>query len=236
MKPRKPFSLAVAAATLLATSFSPSASAELTDREASIVPIAAFTANSNQEQLKKLAKGLDKGLTVNEIKAVLEQMYAYTGFPRSLTALGVYVKFLNERKAAGLKDTVGREPTPLPESADLHQIGTKTQTELVGRPVAGPVYTFSPNIDTYLKDHLFGAIFANDVLNRRERELATVSALAALPAPAQLRSHLNVCMNVGLTPEELSRFAEELKKNVGECEGKLAQDTLKTVLETRRTK
>lgn len=237
MKPRKPFSLAVAAATLLATSFSPSASAELTDREASIVPIAAFTDNDNQEQLKKaLAKGLDKGLTVNEIKAVLEQMYAYTGFPRSLTALGVYVKLLNERKAAGLKDTVGREPTPLPESADLHQIGTKPQTELVGRPVAGPVYTFSPNIDTYLKDHLFGAIFANDVLNRRERELATVSALAALPAPAQLRSHLNVCMNVGLTPEELSRFAEELKKNVGECEGKLAQDTLKTVLETRRTK
>lgn len=110
MKPRKPFSLAVAAATLLATSFSPSASAELTDREASIVPIAAFTANGNQEQLKKaLAKALDNGLTVNEIKAVLEQMYAYTGFPRSLTALGVYVKLLNERKAAGLKDTVGRE-------------------------------------------------------------------------------------------------------------------------------
>lgn len=106
----------------------------------------------------------------------------------------------------------------------------------MGRPVAGPVYTFSPNIDTYLKDHLFGAIFANDVLNRRERELATVSALAALPAPAQLRSHLNVCMNVGLTPAELSRFAEELKKNVGEREGKLARDTLKTVLETRRTK
>lgn len=207
MKPRKPLSLAVAAATLLAASFSPSASAELTSREASIVPIAAFTANGNQEQLKKaLAKGL------NEIKAVLEQMYAYTGFPRSLTALGVYVKLLDERKAAGLKDTLGREPTPLPEGADLHQIGTKTQTELVGRPVAGPVYTFSPNIDTYLKDHLFGAIFANDVLNRRERELATVSSLAALPAPAQLRSHLNVCMNVGLSPEELSQFADELKK------------------------
>lgn len=61
MKPRKPLSLAVAAATLLTASFSPSASAELTDREASIVPIAAFTANGNQEQLKKaLAKGLDK--------------------------------------------------------------------------------------------------------------------------------------------------------------------------------
>ena len=163
-------------------------------------------------------------------------MYAYTGFPRSLTALGVYVKLLDELKAAGLKDTVGREPTPLPQGTDLFQIGTKTQTELVGYPVAGPVYTFSPNIDTYLKDHLFGAIFANDVLTRRAREHATESALAALPAPAQLRSHLNVCMNVGLSPEELSQFVDELKKNVGEREGKLARDTLKTVLETRRTK
>ena len=237
MKPRKPFTLTVAAATLLAAGFSPSASAELTTREASIVPIAAFTANGNQEQLKKaLAKGLDNGLTVNEIKAVLEQMYAYTGFPRSLTALGVYVKLLDERKASGLKDNIGRESTPLPQGTDLYQIGTKTQTELVGHPVAGPVYTFSPNIDTYLKDHLFGAIFANDVLNWRERELATVSALAALPAPAQLRSHLKVCMNVGLSPQELSQFADELKKSVGKREGKLAQDTLKVVLEAHRAK
>ena len=83
----------------------------------------------------------------------------------------------------------------MPQGIDLHQIGTKTQTELVGRPVAGPVYTITPTIATYLKDHLFGAIFANDVLNRRERELATVSSLAALPAPTQMRSQLNVCMN-----------------------------------------
>lgn len=146
MKPRKPLTLTLAVTAILAAAgFSPSASAELTSREASIVPIAAFTANGNQEQLKKaLAKGLDNGLTVNEIKAVLEQMYAYTGFPRSLTVLGVYVKLLDELKAAGLKDTVGREPTPLPQGTDLLQIGTKTQTELVGYPVAGPVYTFSP--------------------------------------------------------------------------------------------
>lgn len=135
MKPRKPFTLTVAAATLLAAGFSPSASAELTTREASIVPIAAFTANGNQEQLKKaLAKGLDNGLTVNEIKAVLEQMYAYTGFPRSLTALGVYVKLLDERKASCLKDNIGRESTPLPQGTDLHQIGTKHKPNWWGIP------------------------------------------------------------------------------------------------------
>lgn len=78
MKPRKPLTLTLAVTSILAAAgFSPSASAELTSREASIVPIAAFTVNGNQEQLKKaLAKGLDNGLTVNEIKAVLEQMYA----------------------------------------------------------------------------------------------------------------------------------------------------------------
>ena len=197
MKPRKPFSLAVAAATLLATSFSPSASAELTDREASIVPIAAFTANGNQEQLKKaLAKGLDKGLTVNEIKAVLEQMYAYTGFPRSLTALGVYVKLLNERKAAGLKDTVGREPTPLPESADLHQIGPQPAR-------AGT-------------RHRFGS-------GRPARSGTTSLAFKCLhECRPYSRRTFPICRRT--------------QKNVGECEGKLAQDTLKTVLETRRTK
>lgn len=139
MKPRKPFSLAVAAATLLATSFSPSASAELTDREASIVPIAAFTANGNQEQLKKaLAKGLDKGLTVNEIKAVLEQMYAYTGFPRSLTALGVYVKLLNERKAAGLKIRSAVSPHLCPRAPICTKSARKRKPNWWGAPLPVP--------------------------------------------------------------------------------------------------
>ena len=234
MKPRKPFSLAVAAATLLATSFSPSASAELTDREASIVPIAAFTANGNQEQLKKaLAKGLDNGLTVNEIKAVLEQMYAYTGFPRSLTGLGVFVNLLKEHKAKGVEDVTGREAKPLPPNTSIRELGTKTQTTLIGKPAASPVYDFSPNIDTYLKEHLFGDIFANDILTWRERELATVAALAALPAPVQLRSHLNVCLNVGLQPDELKAFAEVVGKEVGETQGKLARESVAAVLKAR---
>ena len=53
MKPRKPLSLAVAAATLLATSFSPSASAELTDREASIVPIGALPPTAIRNNSKR---------------------------------------------------------------------------------------------------------------------------------------------------------------------------------------
>jgi alkylhydroperoxidase/carboxymuconolactone decarboxylase family protein YurZ len=47
----------------------------LNAKEQSIVTISAFTAKGDLEQLRKaLNKGLDAGLTVNEIKEVLVQM------------------------------------------------------------------------------------------------------------------------------------------------------------------
>lgn len=56
----------------------------------------------------------------------------------------------------------------------------KVQTELIGQPVSGGVMAFAPSIDCYLKEHLFGAIFANNILNHQQRELVTVSALATI--------------------------------------------------------
>ena len=56
----------------------------LSAKQQSIVTIAAFTANGDLQKLKTaLNEGLDAGLTVNEIKEVLVQMYAYCGFPRA---------------------------------------------------------------------------------------------------------------------------------------------------------
>jgi len=54
----------------------------LSQRQQSIIPIAAFTADGNINRLKPaLSKGLDGGLTVNETKEILVHLYAYTGFP-----------------------------------------------------------------------------------------------------------------------------------------------------------
>ncbi len=207
----------------------------LNAKQQSIIPIAAFTANGNGEKLKaSLAEGLQNGMTVNEIRDVLVQMYAYTGFPRSLTALGTFVSLLDERKAQGIRDEVGREATPLPADDNVRERGTATQTTLIGRPASGPVYDFAPMIDTYLKEHLFGDIFGSDVLNHQERELATVSALASLPAEAQLRSHLNVCLNVGLTEAQLRTFVAVLSEKVGQAEAQLAGQALEGVLQARQ--
>ena len=59
----------------------------LTPKQESIIPIAALTAKGDAARLKTvLADALNrKSMTANEMKDVLLQMYAYTGFPRSLT-------------------------------------------------------------------------------------------------------------------------------------------------------
>ena len=50
---------------------------------------------------------------------------------------------------------------------------------------------------------LFGDVWARPNLSRRDRSLATVSALIALNRPEQLRSHLALARQNGLTEDEL---------------------------------
>ena len=198
-------------------------------REYDIASIAAYVANGNQDLLKTaMTKGLEDGLTVNEIKDVLAQMYAYCGFPRALTALGTLTTLLDERKAQGISDVVGREATPLPEGTNIHELGTKVQTDLCGGPVN---MAASPDLDRYLKDHLFGDIFASDLLSHKDREIATIAALASLPAPIQLNSHYRISMNAGWTQEQLQDFVSYMQKSVGEAEGKVAADVLAQFLQ-----
>ena len=46
--------------------------------------------------------GLEAELTVSQIKEALSQLYAYTGFPRSLNALGVLQNVVESRKTKEL--------------------------------------------------------------------------------------------------------------------------------------
>ena len=62
---------------------------KLTTKEQALVAIAANEARGDMSGLKSaLSDGFNGGLTVSEAKEALSQLYAYTGFPRSLNALG----------------------------------------------------------------------------------------------------------------------------------------------------
>lgn len=204
----------------------------LNAKQQSIVTIAAFTANGNLAELTKaLHEGLDAGLTVNEIKEVLVQLYAYTGFPRSLNALNTFMAVLKDRTQKGVKDQLGKTANPLPTNKTILQFGTEMQTKLVGMPVKGEVYEFAPVIDQFLKEHLFGDIFGRDNLDFQTRELATISALTSLAgAENQLRSHLRVGMYNGLTAAQLTRLVSIIQLRVGAKAGVAAGEVLQAVL------
>lgn len=207
----------------------------LDGKQQKIVPIAAFTATGSLENLKTaLNEGLDAGLSINEIKEVLVQMYAYTGFPRSLNAITTFMDVLKERELKGIKDEIGQDASPLPTDKSRLELGTEVQTYLVGAPVQGGVMDFAPAIDAFLKDHLFGDIFGRDNLDYKSREIATVATLASLSgAEGQLQSHMNVSMNIGITPEQLQELTDILGLEVGKIESIRAQKELNVLLESK---
>lgn len=207
----------------------------LNARQKGIIPIAAFTASGDMERLKTaLNEGLDAGLTVNEIKEVLIQMYAYAGFPRSLNGIAAFMGVLEERGKKGIKDEPGKEPNPLPAGKSSIELGTEIQTRLAGRPVTGPIYTFAPAIDQFLKGHLFGDIFGRGVLDFQSREIATISALANMKGVnSQLQSHFNIGLNVGLTEAQMRSLIAVLEAKVGKQEADNANEILAKVLSGR---
>ena len=178
----------------------------LNDKQKSIVEISSYTAAGDLEKLENaLNQGLDNGLTINEIKEILVQMYAYCGFPRSLNSISTFMKVLDSRK--GKNDKEGKSPTPLKDNVDRFAYGDKVQVELTGDHVKGALFDFAPAVDTFLKEHLFADIFARGVLTSQEREIATIATLASMKAvEPQLNAHIQMGKNTGLTDGQIKEI------------------------------
>ena len=200
-------------ACLLFFSFTQAQADTLSVRQQRIVSIAANTGRGDLVNLgTAISQGLDDGLTVNEIKEVMVHAYAYCGFPRSLRALQTFITVLDERKEQGVSDTIGREAAPVPDTRDKYTRGAELLSELSGAPVDVPktgYAKFAPIIEQFLKEHLFCDIFERDVLTWAERELATVSILAAMGGvEPMLQSHMNICRYQGISDEQLAQMLE----------------------------
>ena len=200
-----------------------------TEQAACMSAIACLEAKADYMALEQaIHNGLDAGLTVNQIKEAFSHLYAYTGFPRSLNALGTLQKVLEQRNAEGKTTVEGAEATTLPKNFDALKVGTEVQTRLSGRPFN---YDFCPAEDYYLKAHLFGDIFARDVLTHAERELITVSALSGMDGvEPQLKAHVNGARNMGLSDEQLQAIPATLATRVGKNEAIRASKAISEVL------
>lgn len=208
-------------------------STSLDARQQSIVSISAVTAVGDLQQLKnELNSGLDSGLTVSEIKEVLVQLYAYCGFPRSLNAINTFMTILNERKAKGISDQQGKEISTINDSAGKYERGRKVLEVLTRTPQKKPAPgfgEFAPRIDAFLKEHLFADIFDSDVLTYSERELTTISALAAMPGvESQLQSHLKIGINTGITENQLAQVADLIQKHINTTQANSLRKLIRT--------
>ena len=172
----------------------------LTGRQKGLAACACLMAQGDLERLEPAVKmALDNGVTINELKEAFSQLYAYTGFPRSLNALGVLNKVLENKQASWQEGKPWTRPEIWNDAVKALKQGTEVQTQLSGHAFD---YDFCPQDDYYLKSHLFGDIFAGDQLSHADREIVTVAALSGLDKVApQLAAHKRGAVNMGKSQE-----------------------------------
>ena len=211
---------------------------KLSAKEKSIITIASLTAKGDLVQLKSaLNKGLEAGLSVNEVKEVLVHTYAYCGFPRSIRGLQTFMEVLNERKAKGIIDELGKEASPIKEDGNKYERG-KTILEQITKTPQSNILTgysaFAPVIDTFLKEHLFADIFERDILTYAQRELITISVISSIgDAEPMLKAHLSIALNVGVTPVQLKEFISVIKPIIGRKKTKSASEVVNEMLKSK---
>ncbi|ATP55149.1 carboxymuconolactone decarboxylase [Pedobacter ginsengisoli] len=210
----------------------------LSSKQESMIAIAAIAAKGNLPKLKEeLHKGLEAGLTINQVKESLIHLYAYAGFPRSIRGLQTFMTVLDERKATGINDEIGLKASLISDERSKYERGKAILEKLTGvqETASKTGYAaFAPEIEVFLKEHLFADIFERDVLTYAERELVTVSVLSSIGGvEPMLRSHLNICLNIGIATNQLQQFIETLKSVIGKKEAKAAHKVLDEVLKSK---
>ncbi len=210
----------------------------LSHKQKGIVLMAAITAKGDLEKLKPaINNALDAGLTINECKEVFLHAYAYCGFPRSIQGLNTLMATLDERNAKGIKDVIGKEATPVNDT-NKYETGWKNLAKLGGRSTDGPIEkpttgygAFSPEIDNFLKEHLFADLFSRDVLTFAERELTTISVLIALGKGVEpmLGSHLGLTLKQGVTKNQIEEVFVLIEKSVSKADADAAKKVYSNV-------
>lgn len=211
----------------------------LSKKQQVLVRISAITGKGDLSKLKaELNAGLDAGLTINQIRESIVHLYAYAGFPRSIRGLQTLIAVLEERKAKGIIDEKGIEASPINDGQSKYERGKAILQELTGiqETESKTGYAaFAPEIEVFLKEHLFADIFERDVLTYAERELVTISVLSSIGGvEPMLRSHLNICLNVGLSQNQLQEFVSLIRSGIGKKEAKSVQNVLDEVLKSKK--
>lgn len=213
----------------------------LNTKRLSIAPIGSYTAISNVKDLKTaINNGLDNGLTINELKEIFLQLIAYCGFPRGLRGISACLEVLEERKAKGIHDVQGCDPSPITDTRSKYDRGEEVQMLVSGwskEELRSGMLGFYSKVDILLKEYVFADIYDSDVLNYADREIATVSAQMVMDGiDPMVQSHIGAAMNVGLNEEEVRQLIDLIEKEFGVERADKCRKMLDNVLIERNNK
>ena len=223
----------------IVASQTPKAEQAMDSKRQHITEVAALTGKGDLDKLKTvLIDGLNDGMAVSELKEVMVHAYAYCGFPRALRGLQTLVAVLDERKAKGIEDDWGRKASPITDTRSKYERGRDILVKISGIPADAPKADYAilaPEIEVFLKEHLFADLFERDVLTYAERELTTVAVIASLGKGVEpmLKGHMGIALNVGITPDELRSVLAIVEKNIGRDEADGGRLALNEVLQSK---
>ena len=131
----------------------------LTERQKGLAACACLMAQGDMERLEPAVRmALDNGVTINELKEAFSQLYAYTGFPRSLNALGVLSKVLENKQPNWQEGKPWKRPAEWDDAKKAYELGTKNQTQLSGKPFTVAALSGLEGVAPQLAAHKQGAV------------------------------------------------------------------------------
>ena len=162
---------------------------QLSKRDRSLITVAVLQALVRDELAIHIPRGLDNGLTAEEISEVILHVTFYAGWPTGVQASLLAAEAF-EARGISLGE-LPRAPTP------------ETQTE-VPRSASG-AYAAVPRLGELRNSVLYDDVWERPLLSKRDRSLITIAVLQAMRATSELRTHIGRGLDAnGVTPQEVS--------------------------------
>ena len=153
---------------------------------------------------RHIERGLNVGLTPDQIVEVFIQMAFYTGIPSVETALRMASVVFVER---GIEFTPTRVYDTNQSVEDLHALGHKTHEEHIGD--ISTYYTEDADseemqLEALINEYNWGAIYTRPHLDAKTRSLCSLSAMTVMGQyDRQLRRRIEGSLRVGMTQSEI---------------------------------
>ena len=161
---------------------------QLSKRDRSLITIAVLQALAREELAIHIPRGLDNGLSPEEISEIILHVTFYAGWPTGVQASLTAAETFEER---GL--SLGELP-PAPSG-----IEASTPSAL------SDAYRAVPRLGALRNSLLYGDIWERPLLSKRDRSLITVAVNQALYATNELRTHIDRALDEnGVAPQEIS--------------------------------